>query len=204
MSDLHSVSQLLQQLKQNQSAAAHQLWNRFIDQLIRAASRHLRNLPRRAVDEEDVAVTAFEAFLRGTREGRFKQLETREDLWQVLAMLTERKAIEVLRRELAEKRGGGQVRGESVFEKLIMESSAAVGIADVGDPNPATLELFTGEVRDMLDGLGDELLCKIAMLKLEGYTNPEVALRLNIALRAVERKLQLIRDKWDDQFACHD
>lgn len=139
MSDLHSVSELLRQLKLNQSTAAHQLWNRFIDQLIRAASRHLRNLPRRAVDEEDVAVTAFEAFLRGNREFRFNQLETREDLWQVLAMLTERKATEVLRREQADKRGGGQVRGESVFEKMIMESSGAVGIADVGDPNPATV-----------------------------------------------------------------
>ena len=195
MSELHSVSELLQQLKLNQSAAAHQLWDRFIDQLIRAARRHLRNLPRRVVDEEDVAVTAFEAFLRGTREGRFKRLETREDLWQVLAMLTERKAIEVLRHELADKRGGGQVRGESVFEKMIMESSCVIGIAEVGDPNPATLELFTVEVRDMLDGLGDELLRQIAMLKLEGYTNPEVAQRLNIALRSVERKLQLIRDK---------
>ncbi|MCY2978857.1 MAG: hypothetical protein NTU79_09360 [Planctomycetota bacterium] len=37
MSDLHSVSDLLVQLKQNQSTAAHQLWGRFIDQLIRAA-----------------------------------------------------------------------------------------------------------------------------------------------------------------------
>ena len=155
-------------------------------------------MPRRAVDEEDVAVTAFEAFLRGTREGRFSKLETREDLWQVLAMLTERKAIGVLRRELADKRGGGQVRGESVFEKMIMDSSGAIGIADVAAPNPATLELFAGEVREMLDGLGDELLRQIAILKLEGYTNPEVALRLNIALRSVERKLQLIRDKWDD------
>ena len=147
------------------------------------------------MDEEDVAVIAFEAFLRGTREGRFSKLETREDLWQVLAMLTERKAIEVLRRELADKRSGGQVRGESVFEKMIMESSGAIGIADVAAPNPATLELFAGEVREMLDGLGDELLRQIAILKLEGYTNPEVAQRLNIALRSVERKLQLIRDK---------
>lgn len=197
MSDHHSVSELIQQLKQNQSAAAHQLWGRFIDQLIRAASKHLRNLPRRVADEEDVAVTAFEAFLRGTREGRFSKLETREDLWQVLAMLTERKAIEVLRRELADKRGGGQTRGESVFERMIMESSCAIGIADVAEPNSATLELFAGEVREMLDGLGDEVLRQIAILKLEGYTNPEVAQRLEIALRSVERKMLLIRDKWD-------
>ena len=79
--------------------------------------------------------------------------------------------------------------------KMIMESSGAIGIADVAAPNPATLELFAGEVREMLDGLGDEVLRQIAILKLEGYTNPEVAQRLNIALRSVERKLLLIRDK---------
>jgi DNA-directed RNA polymerase specialized sigma24 family protein len=33
--------------------------------------------------------------------------------------------------------------------------------------------------------------------KLEGYTNQEIAGQLGIALRAVERKLQLIRQKWE-------
>lgn len=44
-----------------------------------------------------------------------------------------------------------------------MESSGAIGIADVAAPNPATLELFAGEVREMLDGLGNELLRQIAI-----------------------------------------
>jgi len=88
------------------------------------------------VDEEDIALSAFNSFFRGATEGRFQQLNNSEDLWQVLAMLAERKAIKTFRRERAEKRGGGQVRDESVFEKRIADSFAGAGIDQTGDPNP--------------------------------------------------------------------
>lgn len=197
MSEVHSVSDLLQQLEDDQSEAARQLWDRCINRLIGAARKRLRNLPRHAADEEDVAVSAFDAFFQGVKDQRFRRLENREDLWQVLTMLAERKAIAVMRRELADKRGGGLNRGESVFEKLIAESSVAGGIDQVADPDPAIVDGFTQEVREMLEGLDDELLQKIAMKKLEGYTNREIAQQLDIALRAVKRKLQLIRQKWE-------
>ena len=40
-------------------------------------------------------------------------LEDRDDLWQILAVITTRKAMRQLRRERAQKRGGGEIRGES-------------------------------------------------------------------------------------------
>jgi DNA-directed RNA polymerase specialized sigma24 family protein len=97
---------------------------------------------------------------------------------------------------LADKRGGGLNRGESVFEKLLFDSTTPAGIDQVGDPDPKAVEGFTLEVREMLEGLDDELLHQIAVRKLEGFTNQEIAEQLGIALRAVERKLQLIRQKW--------
>ena len=66
-SELHSVSDLLQQLEGDQSDAARQLWDRFIHRLIGVARKRLQNLPRRAVDEEDVAISAFDAFFRGVK-----------------------------------------------------------------------------------------------------------------------------------------
>ena len=38
-------------------------------------------------------LSPFGSILRGIEEGRFKRLDDRDDLWQVLAMLTVRKAI---------------------------------------------------------------------------------------------------------------
>ncbi len=197
MNDAHSVTQLIQQLEGGDSVAAKEIWDRFIHRLIGLARKRLQNVPRRAVDEEDVAASAFNAFFRGVAEQRFAQLNDRDDLWQVLAMLAERKAIGVLRRELADKRGGGLNRGESVFERMILESSDAHGIQTVADPSPAGVDGFTSGVREMLEAISDQMAQRIALFKLQGLTNKEIAGEVGISLRAVERKLGLIRQKWD-------
>lgn len=198
MSEHHSVSELIQELQRDKSEAARQLWEHFIHRLIDAARWRLRGLPRRVYDEEDVALSAFDAFFRGATARRFERMENRDDLWQILVMLVERKAASVLRRELADKRGGGLVRGDSAFEKFACESSFAAGIASVENPNLAIIDQFTIETREMLHALGDDLLRKVAMRRFEGYTNQEISQELGISLRAVERKLHLIRQKWED------
>jgi len=195
----HSVTELLQQLQAGDSIAASQIWQRYITRLVSRARQRLKGTPRRAFDEEDVAITAFDAFLRGVADGRFKQLNNREDLWQVLVMLIERQAIAFMRQELAEKRGAGKTRGESAFDDMDRAGSARPGLDQFADPDPAAVDQFTQSVRELLEALGDELLRQIAMAKLEGYTNKEIAQRLGISLRGVERKLQLIRQKWESE-----
>src|SRR5262245_12939433 len=90
MSDDHSISQWIIHLQASDPRAAQQFWDRFIDRLLRLARRKLGRLPRRAADEEDVAVSVFAAALQGISEGRFSKLDDRHDLWQILVMLTER------------------------------------------------------------------------------------------------------------------
>ena len=112
-------------------------------------------------------------------------------------MLAERKAIGVLRRELAGKRGGGINRGESAFDAMIAESSQAIGIQEVADPSPFAIDGFTSGIRDMLASLSDETARAIVLHKLSGLTNQEVSEEVGISLRAVERKLAMIRQKWE-------
>jgi DNA-directed RNA polymerase specialized sigma24 family protein len=193
----HSITKLLQQLQAGDSAAARVIWQRYLTRLINLARSRLRGIPKRAFDEEDVAVPAFDAFLRGVADGRFNKLDNRQDLWQVLAMLSERRAIGLVRHELAAKRGAGKTRGESVFEHAGRSGSASPGLEQFVDPDPAAVDQFTLSVRSLLDGLGDELLRRIAIAKLEGFTNKEIAQQLGIGLRGVERKLQLIRQRWE-------
>jgi DNA-directed RNA polymerase specialized sigma24 family protein len=40
-------------------------------------------------------------------------------------------------------------------------------------------------------------LRRIALWKLEGYTNPEIAAQLQCTVRTVERKLERIRAYWE-------
>ena len=49
---------------------------------------------------------------------------------------------------------------------------------------------------NVLDKLDDWTLVRIAVDKLHGYTNEEIADRLDMSLRSVERKLRLIRTIW--------
>ena len=62
---------LFQDLQAGESQAARQVWDRFSERLVNEARRRMRGSPRRAVDEEDVALSAFEAFFQGVADGRF-------------------------------------------------------------------------------------------------------------------------------------
>jgi DNA-directed RNA polymerase specialized sigma24 family protein len=46
--------------------------------------------------------------------------------------------------------------------------------------------------------LPDKSLCSIAVKKLEGWSNREIAEQLDCSLRSVERKLAVIRGFWSD------
>jgi RNA polymerase sigma factor (sigma-70 family) len=198
MSEEESVTTWLAHLKTGRTDAAQEIWQRYVERLVRLARRKLGRTPRRAADEEDVVLSAFEGFLKGVEEGRFLRLDDRDDLWQVLVMLTERRAIALRRRELAIKRGGGEVRGESVFARHEGNGSHLPGLDQKSDreASPAFAAEMTEQLRFLLDQLTDQTQRDIALGKLHGKTNKELARDLGISLRAVERKLSMIRDKW--------
>ncbi len=193
-----SVTVWLGQLRDGNSTAAQQLWQRYVERLVRLAHRKLGDLPKRVADEEDVALSAFHDFLRGVEDGRFTRLDDRDDLWQVLVMLTERKAIGLRRHVQAEKRGGGMVGGESRLDLNFALSTAGPGIGQLAgcEPTPEFAVQVQEEYGRLYGLLTDDTLRQIARGKLEGYTNQELAQQLQLSLRAVERKLQLIRRLW--------
>lgn len=195
----HSISRLISELD-SESVAASELWEHFIHRMIATASRKLKSLPRRMADEEDIALDAFNAFLNGHKEGRFTKLENREDLWQVLAMLVERRAIREFRFQLAEKRNVRAVRGESVFAN-VLEDSVAGGLDNVAEVTSETASIFTHGVREILESIGDEVHRKIAIQRLAGFTNAEIAEQLGVSKATIERKFRLLRDKLKQEFA---
>jgi DNA-directed RNA polymerase specialized sigma24 family protein len=52
------------------------------------------------------------------------------------------------------------------------------------------------ECEALLGSLHDETLRRVALLKLEGYTNAEIAKQLACAVSSIERKLARIRKAW--------
>src|SRR4051795_12014994 len=110
------VTVWLEQLKAGDPAAAKPLWDGYFARLVRLARARLRAAPRRAADEEDVALSAFDSFCRGALEGRFPRLSDRDELWQLLVLLTARKASNLVRQERRQRRGGGRVWNASALD----------------------------------------------------------------------------------------
>src|SRR5262245_60587 len=102
-----SVTQWIDRLKAGDPDAAQKLWERYFRRLVGLARKKLRSAPRRAADEEDVALSAFDSFCRNAEQGRFPQLLDRDSLWRLLVVFTARKSAHLRRDEGRQKRGGG-------------------------------------------------------------------------------------------------
>jgi DNA-directed RNA polymerase specialized sigma24 family protein len=193
------VTQWLGQLQLGESTAAQRLWERYFDRLVGLARARLQGHPRRAADEEDVALSAFRCLCDGAARGRFPQLEDRTDLWRVLVTLADRRAANLARDERRLKRGGGAVIGEA---ELVRPDAPSVGGLDLmpgPEPTPEFAAEMAEECQRLLEKLGDPGLRAIALWKMEGHTAPEIAEQLGCALSTVERRLRLIRQIWESE-----
>jgi DNA-directed RNA polymerase specialized sigma24 family protein len=185
-----SVTRWIAQLKRGDRAAAHPLWEAYFHRLVALARDRLRGTPRRAADEEDVALAAFDSFYRRAERGQFPRLEGRDDLWQLLFVITVRNAIDLTRREA--RQPGRDARGGSPRQPVELDIELVLGT----EPTPEFAALVADESRRLLDRLGDESLRAVAVWKMEGETNAAIAARLGCVATTVERKLQRIRDLW--------
>ena len=196
-----SVTGWIGQLKAGSSEAAQQLWKRYFPKLVRLARARLGGFRRRAVDEEDVALTAFDSFCRGAASGRFPKLSDRNELWHLLIVITARKVIDVRQHETRQKRGGGAVQGESAFLDAVSEAVSKPGIEQVvgPEPTPAFAAEVAEQTRRRLEALPDQVLRDVALWKMEGYGVEEIAERLGCSTRTVDRKLDVIRSIWKEK-----
>jgi DNA-directed RNA polymerase specialized sigma24 family protein len=129
------------------------------------------------------------------RSGRFPQLDDQNNLWAILVVIAARKAIKLTEQEKCQKRGGGAVRGESVFLGP-QDADAVRGGLDQflnSEPTPEFLAQVTEEYSRRLEELPHAELRSLATWKMEGYTNQEIAAKLGCATATVERKLGVIR-----------
>ena len=189
------VSQWMQHLAEGDACAAQKIWNSYFGKLVCLARRKLEGIPKRDADEEDVALSAMNSFYQGLVQHKFDHLHDRDDLWKLLVTITVRKATARRRSYFAQKRGGGQVRGESIFGQ---HEDNQRGLADILGTEP-TPELAAGVAENcslMLEQLQDETLRQIALWTLEGYRTEEIAVKLGCVRRTVERKLERIREIW--------
>jgi len=180
VSDDASVTHWIDDLKSGAEGDAQQrIWERYFGRLVALARNKLRPL-RGYEDEEDVVLSAMNSFFVRASRHEFPRLSDRTGLWPLLVRITVCKVADAQRRQFREK---SDVRRTLNLDSIVGREPS-LGLAT---------ELVDGTNR-LLEGLNDELLRQIARLKLEGYTNQEIAEKIGKSVKTVERKLSLIRE----------
>jgi DNA-directed RNA polymerase specialized sigma24 family protein len=193
----NSVTQWVSDLKAgDRSEATRRLWERYFQRLARLAQARLRTTGRGPADGEDVALSVFDSFFRAAAAGRFPELGDREDLWRLLVTITARKAHNRRRDEGRQKRGAGRVVDEGALAGADPMGDDFLAQVVGNEPTPEFAAMVTDEYRRLFGSLADESLRVVALLKLEGHSNEEIAKSLDCGLRTVERKLEVIRKRW--------
>jgi DNA-directed RNA polymerase specialized sigma24 family protein len=200
MSSEGSITRWIAELELGRTEEAQEeLWRRYFHRLIGLAKMKLGETPRMAADEEDVAAAALCSFFTGVAQGRFPALRDRNDIWPLLAKITAHKALDQQRYLLAEKRGGGRVRGDSAMtEPADSKSPWPVAFMDE-ELSPDHLAALSEQCARLMALLPDDQLRQITRRRLEGYTNAEIAKEIGVIERTVERRVHLVRSLWNEE-----
>jgi DNA-directed RNA polymerase specialized sigma24 family protein len=180
-----SVTRWIDELQKGDGAAANLLWQFLKSRLMALATRQVGFSV--SYDKDDVALDAFATLCEGIRQGRY-EIEDRNALWSLLGVITINGARKRSRNEKRLRRGGGFTRSKKNDQAL--DSIAA------SEQSPAGSFFAQEECERMLSILPDDNLKKLAVLKVDGYTNEEIAEILDCTRRSIQRRLKLIREIW--------
>ena len=179
--DTQSVTRLIRAAQQDRASAVGPLLAVYFDRLVQLARKRLQDLPGLANYDEDLALRSFYSVYRRVRDPeRPLHLAGRDDLWRLLATRTISRAIDLIRRHRP-----GEVPGDYDLEHFLTR-----------EPTPEEAAATADECRRLLDALEDPELMQVALWKVEGHTNEEIAARLDCVPRTVERKVARIRLLW--------
>ena len=168
---------------------ALKLWDRINPRVRELSRRWIAKIGTTvSFDEDDVTVSVFATFCDRLRSGQLPDLNDREGLWRLIILMTARKSNDYVKTAFARKRTHGV-------------ETPDVGLHAISELRDTQLEpsievMMEDQCQAMLKSLGDTVLESVVLLKLEGYSNVEIAERLQYSRRTIQRMLELVKDIW--------
>ena len=200
MSKSTNVSHWINLVKAGDSTAANCIWQHYFDRLVRSVRGRLYGQNRAVSDEEDIVLSVFDSFYNAAENGQFPDLSDRDDLWRLLLRMAARKVVDKRRHDLRQRRGGDvKLHSLDHVGDDIAGDDCRV-IEAIGDePSPEMVLMTQESVEQLFSHLGVGQLRELAGAKLEGYSNAELAQRFGCSERTIERRLHLIREKFQQE-----
>ena len=186
-----SVTRWISDLRNGDRSAANRLWDFVQRQVCYVARAQVAQTSHVVYDEEDVALSAFASLCEGFEAGRYGDIENRQQLWRLLAVITVNKARKRAIHENRIRRGGRVTR--------LVDGSDILGHVASADFCPENRAIMQEERKRLLSLLEKRELKLLALLKVEGYTNQEIAEQLGCSRRTIQRRLDMIRDIWIEE-----
>jgi RNA polymerase sigma-70 factor, ECF subfamily len=170
-----SVTRLLDQLRSDdqriRAEAARAIWDRYCQELLSLACHNLNLRLQRRLGPEDVVQRTFASFYFRQQRGKYN-LADRNDLLRLLVRMTlnkERSSAVKESRQRRDYRRDQPVTAddpESEVDWLLEQAKQGV-------PTPDEAAVFAEKVKQRIAMLPEDLR-RIALLRLEGYTNEEI------------------------------
>jgi len=207
MTQSHSVTLLIQGLrgdKQASEPAVAAIWQRYSSDLLQQAHKRMSAKIRQRTGSEDVVQDAFATFCRRFRTGEFVVTD-RDDLLRLLIGITIKKTLMTVRYHTQDRRSVGreiQTTPSNGREERSIHDFAGERVSATVEDAAVFEELYERGL-SLLDGK----LREIAVLLIEGLDCIEIAKRLDVTVRTIERKRIVIRQIWkengmDDRVEC--
>lgn len=187
------VSVWIVELRAADEVAARRIWEHFAIRLVAIARNSIRTSTRRAYDEEDAVQSMFRSICTGMAEGRFPDLHDRESLWGLMLVITSQKISNRHRFDQQQKRDIRRTLSDSVFFDSKVSDTPLIS----REPTPEFAAEFNEICERLFACLDDPGLREIATLKLEGFTDSEIAEKINFSRRTVQRRMTMIRRQWE-------
>ena len=122
-----NVTRWISQLRVGDEDAAGQLWGYVHQRLLQRARVELKRKTSAAYDEDDVALSAFHALCDAIQNGRYDEIQSRDELWRLLAVITSNKARNRAEMENSARRGGNLNRVSDTFAFLHSLANSELG-----------------------------------------------------------------------------
>ncbi len=186
MSETPPESKVLVELcRAGDQEAARQIFERYASRLVALARRQISQRMASRVDPEDVVQSVFRSFFGRVKAGKFR-FEEQNDLGKLLVGITVHKTLRKIQFHKAGKRDRRLevFQGEGSLEGI-------EGLLD-GEPTPEAVVAFLDQLEHFLSQLRPQER-QILEMRLEGYSNGEIAKKLGIYDRKIRRVIERIR-----------
>jgi RNA polymerase sigma-70 factor (ECF subfamily) len=174
---------LLTLLRRGDEQAAQQVFDTYVNTLLKLARKRISHRLTRRVDPEDIVQSVFRTFFRRVKEGQLRIVEE-DDLGKLLTCMTTREALRQVAKHKAAKRDCSR-DGDPDAPRALAELPAE-------EPSPEIVVAFLDLLEHFLGSLRPQDR-QILELRLEDYGTLEIARIVGTSDRHVRRVLEHIR-----------